>query len=101
MNICVFYDYEVEYFCKYSYINEDGDFSKGNAKWKKVLNGGKLLEWLSRLLADDKCIEVAIKDNKIYVGDFNPNSGETSDVKIVITELACIYEDKKKDSEKK
>ncbi len=87
MKINVFFDYNVNYTCKYSFINEDGEFAKRKVKQEFNINGGVFLDKISDLMKDNKCIEIESDDNEIYIGHFDPHSGEDADYVFKYKEL--------------
>ena len=79
MDINVFTKYKVKYTCKYSYINEDGDFRDDEAAWEHVLDGWSLIEHIIRLMNDVDFMRILATDKMIYIEHFNPNTGEPAD----------------------
>lgn len=86
MDITVFGNYKVEFKGEYSYLNEDGDFSRDSYCETKIKSGGELIEIIARELKNNELIQFTIKDNVIYLNDFNPQTGEGSDAWITILE---------------
>ena len=94
--LCVFFDYEVEYVCKYCYLNEDRDFVNKEIKHSYTIDGGRLLETIAKLILSNECIEFLVLENQIQISHFDPNSGETSDYFYAIKELGNVFEKKEK-----
>jgi len=86
-SLCAFYDYKVEYLCKYCYLNEDRDFVDREVKQSYSIDGGQLMETIAKLLLSKECVDLSIIDNQIFISHFDPFSGETSDYIFEITEL--------------
>ena len=82
MDINVFFNYKVTHKNKYSYLNEDGDFRDDETINTNVMSGGELMELISRLLHCEDTIDIAEKENRVFVGMFNELSGETADHEI-------------------
>lgn len=85
--IDVFSSYEVKQYGRYSYISDkignEYFFSDDNIDQTKVINGGLLMEWIANELKDSQVIYVKlVAKNKLYIEDFNPNTGEGSDMYI-------------------
>ena len=63
------------------------DFSDGKAKWTKKLSCSEFVDFLYKFCNDYVFIRMLIKDNHIDIEHFNPNTGETSDIKITYKEI--------------
>jgi len=76
MDICIFYKYKVKYKCKYSYLNEYGDFSDGQVEWVKEMDGFEFIKFIAELFTDSEFLSVKTSDFRFYIEQFNPNTGE-------------------------
>ena len=83
MNISVFARYKVKCRCKLCYNTPSfdcpNDWHTVINRWQKTMEGGKFMKLIARHLNESLLIEVDFQDNKIYFGEFNPNTGETCD----------------------
>lgn len=96
--LCAFYYYEVDYLCNYCYLNEDGDFVDREIKQSFQIEGGRLMENISKLILDNNCTEFYIQDNEITISHFDCFSGETSDYVYTIKELpATVFDNIRKE----
>lgn len=86
MDINIFTKYKVKYTNKYSYRNEEGDFSDGHAEWTKVLDGYTFMSMIFKHVEDYEFMRILIENNMIYIENFDPNSGEASDFKYIFEE---------------
>lgn len=86
-SLCCFCDYNVEYSCKYCYLNEDGDFSDNEVKQSFQVDGGKLMDSIAKLILSCDCINFTILENQVLIEHFNPHTGETSDYDYKIREV--------------
>ena len=73
----VYCDYEVNYSCDYSFINEDGDFVNKTAKSTFTAEGGKLINIIAKLMLDCDCVDFGFYDNGIFISHFDVYSGES------------------------
>lgn len=96
--LCAFYDYEVEYLCKYCYLNEDRDFvDREETKFYKI-DGGRLIDSIAKLLFDSDCTSFSILENQIVIKHFDSFSGETADYDFKIKETGHhVFEEKKEE----
>ena len=85
-SLCAFYDYEVDYLCKYCYLNEDRDFVEREVKQLYTIDGGSLMNSISELIHNNECCCFSILDNQIIIEHFDPHSGETADYVFKIME---------------
>ena len=79
MDICVIIDYQVDYECNYTYINEDRDFVSRNLKDSFTIDGGKLMDLIVSRINDSDFFEIESGEGYVRIGCFDPGSGETSD----------------------
>ena len=97
-SLIAFYEYEVEYFCKYCYLNEDRDFVDREIKDSYVIDGGRLMENLAKLILDSNCTEFILLENQIIISHFDPFSGETADYDYKIKETGhSVFEEKEEE----
>ena len=95
-SLCAFYNYEVEYLCKYCYLNEDRDFVDREIKESFQIDGGQLMNNIAKLILNSDCIDFTILENQIIIEHFDPHSGETADYDYKIKELKTnVFEEKK------
>ena len=95
-SLCAFMIYDVEYYCKYCYLNEDRDFVDREIRQSFQLDGGRLMDNISKLILDSNCTEFTILENQIIISLFDPHSGETSDYDYTIKETNHhVFEEKK------
>ena len=93
MNINIYGKYKVYYRNKYDYVDDyDYDLKIYNYKtntvsWRKILQGGELLDLIGRKLKDNYILEFHVCNTEIHISTFDPNNGTGSDVKIKITEV--------------
>lgn len=87
VNLSTFSKYKVDYVCKYSYINEEGDFSNGEVHRNEVMDGGKFLDWIGELIQDDMCVSLSVAAGKVFIEYFNPMNGEGSDHSFIYKEI--------------
>ena len=93
MNINIYGKYKVYYRNKYDYVDDyDYDLQQYSYKtdtviWRKILEGGKLLDLIGRKLKDNYILEFHVCDTEIHISTFNPCDGTGSDIKIKITEV--------------
>ena len=93
-SLCAFYDYEVEYLCKYCYLNEDRDFVDREEKQSYKIDGGKLMNSIAELILNSECVCFSILENQVIIEHFDPHSGETADYDYKIKELKTSVFDK-------
>lgn len=97
-SLCAFYDYEVEYLCKYCYLNEDRDFVDREVKQSYQLDGGKLMNSIAELILNSECVCFSILENQIIIEHFDTHSGETADYDFKIKETGShVFEEEKKE----
>lgn len=97
-SLCAFYDYEVEYLCKYCYQNEDRDFVDREVKQSYQIDGGKLMNSIAELILNSECVCFSILENQIIIEHFDPHSGETADYDFKIKETSShVFEEKKEE----
>lgn len=88
MRIDIYSKYKVKVYSEWSYIStedsEPGDIVFREDKHTKeyTMDGGRFLDFLGKKLLDNDTSEFLIKDNKITIETFNPNTGEGSTTKI-------------------
>ena len=87
MFISVFLDYIVETHCKYSYLNEEGDFRDDEFKTRKTVSGGELMDEIAKHILDSDTITVDICDKSIIIDIFNDGTGETTNYKYTFTAI--------------
>lgn len=78
------YDYDIGQYIFNNYKN----------KSSQRMNGGELMEFIAKYLTSKDICEVSFGDNKIYISEFDPFSGETNDVKITFKPLKKTVFDK-------
>ena len=93
MDICAYYDYKVIWCQSGGYIDEENS-EKNDIVFKDyesddtfIINGGKLLEKISKLLCDEKICGFSVIKNTIRIEHFNATNGESDDYIITIQEL--------------
>lgn len=100
MNICAYSYYKVNISYKWCSCDEyDYDLRQpilNNYKDKnsRQMNGGELMEFISNYLKSKNIVDFICEENKIFISEFNPFSGETNDVKIIFKELKKTVFDK-------
>lgn len=87
MNFCIYSDYEITVKNEYCYINEEGDHTTEVEEFTKTMDGGKLAEFIAKLLLDKEFSSVSLSDNHILISTFNPLDGTGSDIQISIKGL--------------
>lgn len=91
MPISIYDKYELtiedEYSVDESEYPGENQFVTYKNKKTKLLYGHELMKWLSDRLTDDELIIIDIKQNYIYLGYFNPNTGEYGERRITVKEL--------------
>ena len=91
-----FFKYEVEYLCKYCYLNEYRDFVDREIKKSFQIDGGRLKDSIANLILDSNCTSFTVFENQITIEHFNPLCGETADYDFKIKELKInVFEEKK------
>lgn len=86
MEIDVYSKYNVHYFSKSSYLNEEEEFEENTTVRDKVLEGGELLDRIGNLFKERYLIKFKDQDDLdtyLEFENFNPDTGEGS--KIIIT----------------
>lgn len=78
MNISVFTNYILKFECKYSYLNECGEFVDDRTDNERIVNGGELMYKISQLLVEVETIAVHSIENGLYFECSNPITGETA-----------------------
>ncbi len=97
-SLCAFYEYKVEYFCKYCYLNEDRDFVDREIKDSFVIDGGHLMDNLAKLILDSNCTDFILLENQVIISHFDPFSGETADYDYRIKETGRhVFEEEKEE----
>ena len=91
MNIDIYHRYELTINLEYS-VNEssyrgEDYFVTYKDKNTMILYGYEFMQWLSERLTDDELHIINFKHNYIYLGYFNPHTGEDSETHINIKEL--------------
>lgn len=101
MNICAYGYYRVNINYKWCSRDEyDYELRQpilNNYKDKKSIqmNGRELIELISTYLKDKYIVDFVCEEDKIFISEFNPFTGETNDVKIVFKALKKTVFDKK------
>lgn len=88
MEINVFGKYRVEYQNKYSYRIDYNEFRDDMTFWTKTMQGGELMELISNLLKNEYLIKFETYvdfETKIEFENFNPNTGEGSDIRLRVS----------------
>ena len=99
-SLCAFYEYEVEYLCKYCYLNEDRDFVDREEKQSYKIDGGRLMDSIAKLILDNDCTSFSILENQIIIEHFDPFSGETADYDFKIKETGNHVFEEEKETER-
>ena len=86
MHICMYFDYNIKFTNKYTYTNEEGDFSRGCESYIKNINGGELIEMLASFFGRTEFSSIDINDNTILINMFDPTTGETENITICVEE---------------
>ena len=85
-NICASIIYRVKFIDKFSYNTPTSDCPNDwhNETERRILNmyGGKLAEYISKLLTDENFLEISWGENEVSVSLFDSYTGETEDVQI-------------------
>lgn len=84
MNFCMYFDYKIAVKNEYCYINEEGDHTTETEEFTKVMDGGKLAEFIAEQLKDRWFSSISTKDDEIIINLFNPMDGTGQDIKITI-----------------
>lgn len=88
MNISIYDDYRLIIKTRTSYRIDIDEFSE--ELYEDVIekeSGDKVIKRLSKLMTENNCISVMIKDNIISIEGFNPNTGEDYTINIHIIVL--------------
>lgn len=105
MNISAFSNYKVLFKNEYSYIS-DYDYNEPNytteiEEWEKEMDGGALMNFISKLLSDKETISITSNGNTVYIDTFCPHNGTGADMLIKYEEIGNrSKEDEKEDEEK-
>lgn len=83
MNVNVFCDYVIKYSLDATVQTSFDEFEQQKSSEIVKLNGGELIEWISKLLNDSELIAVDIKGNRLFFECYRP-TGEGSDLEILI-----------------
>ncbi len=85
-NICALIIYKVKIIDKYSYntpsVDCPNDWHNETERRTKNMFGGKLTEYISKLLANKNFNEIFWGEDEVAISLFNPRTGETEDVQI-------------------
>lgn len=93
INICAYYNYEIIWQQDGSYIDDENSlpndivFGKYETENKEIINGGKLLEKIAKLLNNNNICEFYVKEDEIMISHFNPTNGTSDNYTIIINEL--------------
>ena len=96
MKVDIYSKYKVNYISHYSHYTEDStkfdvEIVDGEEeKSEHIVEGGKLLEDISSLLNDKDIDEVSISGNCLYFGFFDPTTGLTNDLTMIIERAGMI-----------
>ena len=85
-NICAPIIYKVKFTDKYSYntptVDCPNDWHNETERRTRNMYGGKLAEYISKLLTDENFLEISWGENEVLVSLFDPCTGEPEDVQI-------------------
>lgn len=84
MDFCIYFDYEITVNNKYCYINEDGDHTTDTEHFTKIMDGGKLAEFIADYLKDSWFSSLTSKPNGIIISTFCPMDGTGQEITITI-----------------
>lgn len=89
MKLNMFSKYKVEVEGRYSYKVDFDEFSEAPLGFNYVgMTMDDIIKYLNQLIVEDNnCCNCEIVDNKIKIGYFNVNTGETKDLELTITEV--------------
>lgn len=87
MRIDVYSKYKVIQKSRASVRVDEDEFEDQTFETYESMQGGELINWLSELMKRNNCISIETKGNKILLDEFNPFTGEDSDMSLTITEL--------------
>ena len=93
MNINIYQKYKVKKTLGVAFIDvenstlNDISFKDEEKKAEEILDGGKLIDYIVKLLADRDISEFKIKENIIEIEHFNPLNGEGASTYIEIKEI--------------
>ena len=92
MNINIYQKYKVKKLLSIDFIDEENStpnnisFKAEEKKVEEILDGGKLIDYIVKLLSDRDISEFKIKENIIEIEHFNPLNGEGASTYIEIEE---------------
>lgn len=92
MNVNIYQVYKIKRKIDCAFIDEENSvpnditFKDLKKEDEISISGGQLLEYLAKLLNDGDISEFEIKDNKIKIVHFNPNTGEGTETYIEVVE---------------
>ena len=98
MNINIYDDYDVIWTCTGGHISQEdstpGDIVFNDHEYNNhiVMNGGKLLDEIRRLLNNSYLQSFSVIDNEIRIEHFNYNNGESDDYIITVNDKKHIID---------
>lgn len=87
MNFCIYCNYEITVKNEYCYINEEGDHTTETEEFTKIMDGGKLAEFIAKQLKDSEFSSIYTRGNELIISLFDPTNGTGQDLSISIKEL--------------
>ena len=100
LSIDIYSDFAIEYEIKGACISQedstpnDIQFEHYEQNYISFIDGGKLLDIISKKLAEQDISEIKIKDNTITFEYFNPMNGEASTDVITIKRVRRVENDR-------
>lgn len=87
-SICIFGNYNVNYLCKYSFLDEEGDFAFNEIKKSNQnVDGCTLMKRFLELLSNRDLILFSFSNNSLYIEHFNPHDGTGADYTITLEKV--------------
>lgn len=84
MNICAFGKYRVDFQNNYTYISDkefgEYTYSEGKEEWTKDMEGGELMNLISKLMIDTNTIGISNYEDGVVITTFDPMDGTGSDI---------------------
>lgn len=91
MDISTFSNYKVSFDNEYSYISDydynEPNYDTGLEKWEKEMDGGSLMNFVSKLLSDKETISIVSNENTVHISTFCPHNGTGADMLIKYEEI--------------